>query len=323
MINKSDAIEVVIEKLKLDCILGFFEKKNINFSRKKVSTVLSGLNEKYLLGSSDHGLCEVTQRGVYTVLNDKGVYGITYDVKHIYVYLKGKRVGKLVRICRHNYKAVETVLYGLSKGVHQIDIYKDDMFITDTYNNRIIKLPRYKNVVNKYWRSNSESYSVNGKLRIGRFSKNYSHINSLWINKGLMYLVAHNETKKTGKKSELIILSVKAMEEIDREFLKGGNCHNIFIKNGINYCSSLESGVFFDNYFFKLTGFTRGVAYTESDGLIIGSSSLSFSRDHRSSGVSSVYQISAEKKPLKAFDITGQVNEIRCLTVKDIAMSRV
>ena len=62
-------------------------------------------------------------------------------------------------------------------------------------------------------------YHPNGKLHDGRKSNNYNHFNSIFQYREKLYLIAHNETKKTKRKSEVYTIETKNPTILKKEII--------------------------------------------------------------------------------------------------------
>ncbi|MGD2272798.1 MAG: hypothetical protein PVI06_20545, partial [Desulfobacterales bacterium] len=128
-----------------------------------------------LVATSSRGLLLYDHGKIFQLFDYKGFYGITKDNDVWYAFHKTGWHGRIIRfkIFNHAVQDCEVVIYGLSRGVHQIDIVKDQLMITDTYNNRIIVFDKYREINNAFWRDANPYVShPNGRLRKGRKSEN-------------------------------------------------------------------------------------------------------------------------------------------------------
>ncbi len=108
--------------------------------------------------------------------------------------------------------------------------------------------------------------------KIGREQPNHAHFNSLFGWAGGVYLVAHNETVKTCRGSELFLLDTDGTVK-GREPMGGSCCHNIAILDGRQViCRSVEGTVAVDGAdVLSLDAFVRGLSLG-SDHHIVGTS---------------------------------------------------
>ncbi len=317
------------ENLRLSFLIGMLEKGKKHFLN-------SPFTEFDIVGDAPVGMSFIfsIKKGIllyidgrlHCLLEGFESYGITYDKDStFYVFLKTGMHGHIARFKIRLCKLVDyqIVIWGLSRGVHQIDIHGNSLYIVDTYNNRILQIDNYNEVVNTYWKLVSKEYYPNGKLRDGRKSNNYNHFNSIFFHKKDIYLIAHNETYKTSRKSELYVVDDN-FNVLDIYELSGSNCHN-FYKNSNEqiFCSSLEGAVVKNNsYLLQDGGFTRGLAVSE-DGYLVGGSPVQINRLDRSKGDAVINYI--DRKSTKArFNLivkNTQIQEIRRLDCIDYSMN--
>lgn len=280
------------------------------------------LSESILLvATSSRGLLLYYHGKIFQLFDCKGFYGITKDNDVWYAFHKTGWHGRIIRfkILNHGVCDCEVVIYGLSRGVHQIDIVNDQLMIADTYNNRIVVFDHYRKIKNAFWRDVCPRvYYPNGRLCKGRKSENYNHFNSIFAADNRIFVVAHNETYKTGKYSELYILDSK-LNKVRTISLQGSNCHNYFrtLENE-GYCKSLEGTIVINNEEkFDVKMFTRGLSISR-DLLVFGGSTIELVRQKRGHSDSKLFfcnktrEITTEVKLKKT-----QVNEIRRVDAVD------
>jgi outer membrane protein assembly factor BamB len=256
-------------------------------------------------------------------------YGITLGSDgFIYVFLKTGSFGHIAKFKFDNgeVSGYQVVVWGLSRGVHQIDSFENYLFVVDTYNNRILRISNYTNVINCHWNFVSKQFFPNGELKNGRKSKNYNHFNSIYHYGGKVHLMAHNETYKTGRCSELY--------KVDSDFkiisivnLGVSNCHNYYRDRQEEiFCASLEGEVVrnYQQCLLSDAGFTRGLSVS-ADEYLIGGSSVQEIRTDRNQGSGSIYCLNrTTDRKLFTIRIPGaQIQEIRRLDVDDFSLSDV
>lgn len=163
-------------------------------------------------------------------------------------------------------------------GFHQIDFFGEELIVADTFNNRLL----CGLVVDNNYRVLKMIYPVGyynhtvSRMHIPI----YKHFNSVYKVGDYIYVVAHNETAKTGNKSQLFVFDTSwtllhAINDI------GGTAHNVAVDfhNHMYICDSLSnslvlvnegtlSPVFTDT---KYKSFTRGLAIND-DIIVVGGS---------------------------------------------------
>ena len=203
----------------------------------------------------------------------------------------------------------------LSTGVHQMDRVNGRLAVIDTYNNRVSLYDSRGKCVRSIYPC--------GPVQNGRDSANYRHFNSIFTAGGSIYLVAHNQTAKTGRASEIFVL------DPDWRFrrkipTKSGSAHNVVELQGkLWHCDSGGGGlVVGDEPVYRMPGlFTRGLAVNR-DYVLVGGSQLA-GRDDREAtdGQVIVLSRSLELRARIRLLRSGGVQEIRFLE-GDLCMSR-
>ncbi|MEZ5335189.1 MAG: hypothetical protein R2741_08120 [Methanolobus sp.] len=265
-----------------------------------------------------------TQKGLYILKNnnlskllDGRFYGITISSKKIYVFEKtGTSNGRIIELeINNNFeinKRGKVLINKLSPGCHQIDIVDDKLFIMDTYNNCILAYNLSDFSYNAY-------YPL-GKLDNGRKSNNYAHMNSLYHTENRFFVMCHNETSKTGRQSEILVLdsNLRKIEKIDT---KASHAHNIVVLNNqFIYCDSTNNCLKVDNEIvFKGKHFTRGLSISKEHVLLGGSDHAK--RADRTKVNGYIYVLNHDFSLFTQFLVPGMVQEIRRLDKPDISLS--
>lgn len=272
-------------------------------------------SKKYIIATKN-GLYLFDNDRDYKLLNGR-FYGIAKYNDIIYVFervgdLKG-RILKLTFDKKYNFdKKVDVVIDDLSPGCHQIDIFDEYLYITDTYNNRILKY-------NIYDMSFKEFYPL-GKLENGRGSENYAHINSIYKHKEHFYLMCHNETTKTDNESE-ILRTDNYFNIIEIINTSSVNAHNILIYDDkIYHCDSMNKQLKSENeVVFEGDYFTRGLSY-DGELFIVGGSEYA-KRSERTKVNGYIYVLNDNLNLLDNFEVPGMVQEIRRIDGIEFSLS--
>jgi hypothetical protein len=165
-----------------------------------------------------------------------------------------------------------SVINDLSPGIHQIRYHQNDLYVTDTYDNSIKVFDKQLLRIGNFY--------PNG-VSTQKYDKNYAHLNSISFRNELIYLMAHNSTKRTGRKSEILICDLK-FEVIKRISTGYENCHDIvWIDNKIVFCATMQRAVIKDNRALY-TGalLSRGLKVYKNQ-LLIGGSEVGDRRSRR------------------------------------------
>lgn len=318
--------EKYYSRIYLDLPIGYLEnltklKKNINFI--DYETKGPSLPISFFI-ATNHGLLQYEDGKLKKTLAGKGFYGITKNDNKWYAFHKTGKHGRIISFSFYNGVAIDikSVIWGLSRGVHQIDFIGERLFITDTYNNSILYCEISKDVGCAFWRKITKRTYPNGQLRNGRASENYNHFNSIFCDKQCIYLVAHNETYKTKKKSQIFKLD-KNLKVIGLEKIEGSNCHNIYVENGKNMvCKSIEGEIELnENTIFSCDKFTRGISVSR-DYYIFGGSDIVLDRTKRNNSNGCIYITNKHFELISKITIKGaQINEIRRIDCDDWGLS--
>ncbi|MEM0996228.1 MAG: hypothetical protein AAGN35_04075 [Bacteroidota bacterium] len=209
------------------------------------------------------------------------------------------------------------VIYGIPGEIHQIDISGDELLMPHTDYNQLLAYPL------------AELAAATDPLPFDRAdfvpvpAAPYAHINSIWVNAGRSYIVAHNYFKHTGQGSELIALD-RRTGEVEVAPLQAGSAHNIVRwRDQWLYCDSQNGNLVHGDRLLLETGdFLRGLSLDERF-IYVGGSDLSFDQYQRRSHTSSVYILRHDGKLVcrLVFPHSGDVFEIRQLTGRDWGLS--
>jgi len=277
----------------------------------------------FLVGTNSGLLCY--DNGCFVRLFENPVYGIARCDTYYYIL---QRLGKSARIVRFLLQKTSdgfvadniTILVdGLCSGIHQIDVMGDQLFACDTYNNRILSIRLNGKMVEAIYPSGI--LSGNDITSI-----NYRHYNSIYSDFEHIYLVAHNDSLKSGRSSEIHVFDFNSSWKfIQREKSIGFGAHNYLIRNDDAYwCDSL-TGTLVKNreVVYKVEKrLTRGLA--SNDNLfIVGGSAWAFGKD-RLSANGSIFLLDDSFDLVSRIDIkaSGGISEIR-LIGEDYGLSNI
>ncbi len=270
----------------------------------------------FLIATTSQGLLLYFNGKIKKLFKEKGFYGITKLSNKFYAFHKTGMHGNIISFKLKNNKAIENkiIIKGLSRGIHQIDFINDDLYVTNTYDNSILVYKDAKDRENIYWKRFDDIIYPNGKLKNGRFSKNYNHFNSIFKYKNDLHIIAHNETKKTNRKSEIYTIKNFKTKNITKQKINGSNCHNIYInQNQKIYCKSLE-GILSINDKDVISHkdiFTRGLSVCDKY-IILGGSDIQLNREKRDKTKGYIYIYNLELKLLQKISIQNtQIQEIK------------
>ena len=204
-------------------------------------------------------------------------------------------------------------LKNLPKGCHQIDFIGQFLYITDTYNNRILVFnPISKQIVKEYYPA--------GKLKNGRLSANYTHCNSIFSINNINYLLFHNETTKTGLMSQWVKTN-NEFEIIERIDSLAGDAHNIYVTNDeVIISDSIKGNLLVNNkVVFSSQFLTRGLSISE-DIIVVGGSEFG-SRERRGLLKGALSVLDRKYKLINQINFPFPIYEVRRVDKKDYSLS--
>jgi hypothetical protein len=231
---------------------------------------------------------------------------------------EGGQSGKVEHLLRFTFDPVaqevhgwQEIFSGPSGGIHQIDFLGDRLYVARTYRNEIaVFSPDFSLEQRLYPR---------GPLADGRKSPNYAHLNSVFANsESRICVLAHNESQKTGKPSEIMVFDDGDLEnQVDTISPMGTCAHNIVRHDDVFLvCDSLGGKLLNHGQpVLTLGTFVRGLGLND-DVMLLGGSVYS-ERGKRISQDVFVYLIDREFHLQEMFFLKdgGQVNEIRLLGI--------
>jgi hypothetical protein len=195
----------------------------------------------------------------------------------------------------------------LSTGVHQIDFVRGRLAVMDTYNNRIVFYNTKGRILGRVW--------PEGRLDDGRASINYKHFNSIFSSGQSIFIIAHNQSAKTGKSSDIYELDT-AWNTVGKISTESGSAHNIVLMDEkLWHCDSNGGTLVVDREpVFEEAGlFTRGLAVNEEH-ILIGGSTLAEREDRASTdGHIIVLNRRFNKESRIVLKGSGGVHELRFL----------
>ena len=265
-----------------------------------------------------------TKRGLYEIKNKKvrllhngEFYGVTLYNKKLYVLKRlEEQKSQLITFPFENgiinKRDRQLFMDNLDWGAHQIDFIKDHFIVMDTFNNGIQKINTKAEIVDTYYPF--------GQLENGRTSPNYRHMNSVFSDGKMIYVVCHNETTKTKNPSEILLLNFN-FEEQNIISTQAANAHNVILyKDAKYYCDSIHSTLMKDDtILLKTTYFTRGLSISD-DFMVVGGSEYS-TRKRRKFAKGALFFIDHQGQLLDSLTMPGMVQEIRRLDTVEYGLS--
>ncbi len=179
--------------------------------------------------------------------------------------------------------------------MHQIHACAGHLYVTDAKNNR---LSRY--VIGGESLKKERDFYANGWLR-----QNDVHLNSVYCHNGKVYLIYHNRTRYTGRRSQIAVLNNALQVEaiIDTP---AGSSHNIVLWKGIPmYCDSQAGTLVWNEPVLHVDCFTRGLAL--ADELVLVGGSEFAKREDRQNKTGYVFAFD-----LKDWSLVAQITLLAC-----------
>lgn len=272
-----------------------------------------------LLFTSRSGLVHYKQGRLKRVL-DGNCYGLTRIDQRWFVFRQQSEFhGHIVSLRLGDAGAAETrsEIENLHAEVHQIDFDGEQLFVTDTANNRLLV---YKQLRGQ-WRRCRAVYPAGHAIR-GRKSQNYVHLNSVFVRRGSVFVMFHNYSKVTGKNSEVVELDHRL--RIARVVETGAqDAHNIaFCGDTLLYCDSRHRRLVLGENSIEVGGFTRGLALTSAYA-VVGVSEFAPRAERRLSH-GSLHFCDLESLSIQEtlrVPSVGGIHDIRAVGCSDRAMS--
>lgn len=290
--------------------------KPTRIKRTKIKKIEESARGIFLI-STTTGLYLLEFDTIYRLLKGN-CFGLTKSDNKIFIYQSFGPRGRIIQfsISKDHQISAEGQVWrkDLPGGCHQIDCVDDDLFVIDTYNNRILQYGINNHHKNEY-------YPL-GELSNGRKSENYAHINSIFRcdNDQCYYLLCHNETTKTNRNSSILVVN-ENFDKISEIQTKSGDAHNIVKLNGnLLYCDSLGMTLNKDHeVVFKADYMTRGLSIT-NEVILLGGSEFA-PREKRDKSKGHLYILNHNFQLITSTDFPGPVREIRRLDGIDYGMS--
>ena len=264
-----------------------------------------------LVSTFPGGLYVVNKNNHYNLVKTRA-FGITYNFKkHIWVACAGSKDAntyfyEISGKTANNVCVLESIN---GNRVHQIDYIGNLLYIT------VATKPKSEVFVL------DEKYKIVDKFVAGWDN---AHLNSIFEFGGMINIIAHNRTAKTGRKSDLIRLDKNHnVKEIKKSI--GRSCHNYYTNGKTElWCNSHGNSIIKNGKMFKefvITEFIRGLSVSEKY-LIVGSTMLNKDKGLRSDGAGKVYIYTNSGKHISTVILKkSQIRDIRQKSHLDLTIS--
>lgn len=271
------------------------------------------------LVASRHGLFAVSP-GERRLIAHGQYYGTTIHDDTFYVFEAcdrpriPSRRGRIVRFRHHagRIEDAEVIVGQLDNGCHQMDIIGGSLYLTDTYNQRLLRISLDGSEIEELYPVVSSKGATHRHL----------HINSLLAYGDKIYLLQHNNSLHTGLKSDIAVFD-QAWRRIDTIPLEGEGCHSLAIlEDGtLISCGSMAGEIIGSNGMsIKVSDrMTRGLSVDDTQ-IVVGDSAV-LERESRDQSPGQVYFLDRAYRHRGSVAIPGPVMEIRRIDGSDRSLS--
>ena len=287
------------------------------------------INAEFLIGTGSGGILYYNKGKLYRILDGfkrmRMFYGITQYQGRWYAFRQKNYSGQIISFCFKNswIGDIQVEARFLHIGIHQIHAADGYLYIADTPNNRVI---RY--LIGKNGLKDKTNFYPNGRLLNGDRSNNYVHLNSIYDYNGAIYVVYHNKTRTTDRKSQIAVLNNSL--QVDQIINTQAGCvHNIIFYQGIPiYNDSLSGTLMWNNQpIFQVNNinrcFTRGLAVADQLILFGGMDFAQRKERHKVTGYITAFD-PKKKEIIGEINIPeiGGITELRLIKPVDYGMSK-
>ena len=293
--------------------INFENITRVSLNRPELFTFDQAFSESFIIGTTS-GLW-VLKDTTCRKISCGASYGITRTGKKWFACQYTGIFSQIVSFELDKYSRIPQIKYektGMPGGIHQIDLYADELFAVDTQNNSIIQL--LKNGKRKIYYPNK---------KIKKSGNNNNHFNSVFITNNYMYVLAHNGMLNLNKCSEIYVLEKPSLKCKEIIKLPAYSAHNVLLFKGkFIYCNSLAGELIWgDKVFYKNERFyMRGLSITDKS-IVVGGSQFA-KRDRRPSTDCTIWFLDYTGKLKREITLkkSGQIYEIRAFD-KDYGLS--
>jgi hypothetical protein len=248
-------------------------------------------------------------------------YGIAIDGDTIYAFeacdrprIRSHR-GRIVRL-RHRAGRIahaDVLVRTLDNGCHQIDIIDGALYVTDTYNQRLLRIPL----------DGDEPEPLHPiPAPVEGDPDSYHHVNSLLACGDAIYLLLHNDSGRTGRDSAIAVFD-RLWNRTGTIPLAGQGCHSLaMLEDGtLLSCGSAAGEIIgTDGRAIKISGrMTRGLSVDAAQ-IVVGGS-VFLEREARDDAPGSVDFLTRDYAPIGSVELPGPVMEIRRIDGQDRSLS--
>lgn len=296
----------------------------INKESQKIIFDGKAPNIKFLVASSIYGLLLIDGNSAKSLVSSGIMYGLSKDSQNNWwVFCRNNNKGAIYSCKVADGQAFDLRLRiaDVPKGVHQMDFIGKDLHVTDTAHNRILVFRNAEQLDGNATIKDAEQFYPAGKAE-SKLSINYCNFNSIYSNKNSIYLVAHNYSYYTKRKSQVYEMNMDySMKNIRN--INGKCAHNYYKDKSLDLiCDSLGGTLLnHDKAVVQTNKFTRGLSVS-NDYYILGGTGKEFDGKKRIMSDSEIYILNKDFKIVSTIIVpNGQVRDIRRLDGKEYSLS--
>ncbi len=187
------------------------------------------------------------------------------DRWYAFRHWRRKHTGEIIsfRLSDGDISDIRIELTRVGPMVHQVRAFEDSLYVTDTLNNRLVQ-----------YRLHSDGLrEVRCFLPGGWLSSTDVWMNSITEHEGKFYVMYHNQTQKSGRKSQIVVLDHR-LQLLDTIQTIAGSAHNIAFPRGeLTYCDSDNGVVVCGDRRLTVGDYPRGLV-VEDGFLLVGLSEI-------------------------------------------------
>jgi hypothetical protein len=322
-----DLYDRYYDRLLLERILGPWESR-VARRRQQMSSVSHDL---YFEGDlPDHlGFIVATSRGLVVCRGNTvqhiiagRYFGVTIRGTRVYAYEQVGMHGQIVSFELTDFAAPSSVhIWGLNRWIHQIDFLDDGLAVVDTLHNRILFYRDIGHSAPVHWSGFDRIIFPAGRDRKGRHSPSHRQFNSIYRSNDKIYVVAHNDSARTGRASEIWTFDAR-WRPIDISPVDGRSCHNLVPhQEGMLINWSQQKSLRLEGAeVYAACGFNRGLAY-DGQYVLVGISPLAAHFADRENHAGCVDVLSNDFRRIGRLIVpNSNVRDIR-ITERDLGLS--
>lgn len=274
----ADLYDRYSDRLLLDHVFGSWESRTAKRRRQTAKTSCNPYCEGDL---PEHlGFVVATSRGLF-VCRGTAVcrtiagryFGVTIRGTRLYAFEQVGLHGQIVSFELDASSGTDAMhIWGFNRWIHQIDFLDDELAVIDTLHSRILIYQDIGTCAPLHWSRYHREIAPAGRDRKGRNSPYHRQFNSIYRCGKKIHVVAHNDSVKTGRASEIWVFDAN-WELVHVLSTVGQCCHNLVAHDrGMLMNWSLQRSLRLGNLeVYSTAEFNRGLAY-DGQYVLVGNS---------------------------------------------------